>query len=132
MAHAAPGKLFFDPFVGTGSFLIAAAYFGAATFGADIDGRSFKGQHKITKENPMGLLANFQQYGIEDKFVDALMSDLTNTPIRDVPFLDGIICDPPYGIREGLRVLGVREGKSKQPAYKDGVLAHTLVSASIP
>ncbi|EEA20364.1 RNA methylase family UPF0020 protein [Talaromyces marneffei ATCC 18224] len=126
MAHAAPGKLFFDPFVGTGSFLIAAAYFGAATLGADIDGRSFKGRHKPTKENPMGLLANFQQYGIEDKFLDAFMSDLTNTPIRDVPFLDGIICDPPYGIREGLRVLGLREGKSKQPVYKDGVLAHTL------
>lgn len=73
----------------------------------------------------MGLLANFQQYGIEDKFVDAFMSDLTNTPVRDVPFLDGIICDPPYGIREGLRVLGVREGKSKQPVYQDGVLAYT-------
>lgn len=125
MAHAAPGKLFFDPFVGTGSFLIAAAYFGAATFGADIDGRSFKGRHKLTKENPMGVQANFQQYGIEDKFLDAFNSDLTNTPIRDVPFLDGIICDPPYGIREGLRVLGVREGKSKEPVYIDGVLAHT-------
>ncbi|EED24268.1 RNA methylase family UPF0020 protein [Talaromyces stipitatus ATCC 10500] len=126
MAHAAPGKIFFDPFVGTGSFLVAAAYFGAATFGADIDGRSFKGRHQITKENPMGIYTNFQQYGTEDKFLDAFMSDLTNTPIRDTPILDGIICDPPYGIREGLKVLGLRDGRSKEPVYKDGVLAHTL------
>lgn len=127
MALAAPGKIFLDPFVGTGSFLVAAAHFGAAVFGADIDGRSFKGKHKVTKENPMGLYTNFQQYGIENKFLDAFMSDLTNTPVRDAPLLDGIVCDPPYGIREGLKVLGVREGRSKDPVYIDGIQAHTLV-----
>jgi tRNA G10 N-methylase Trm11 len=31
MALAAPGKLFFDPFVGTGSFIVAASHFGALT-----------------------------------------------------------------------------------------------------
>lgn len=125
MALAAPGKIFFDPFVGTGSFLVAAAFFGATTLGADIDGRSFKGKHKITKENPMGLLKNFKQYGTENMFIDAFASDITNTPIRSVPFLDGIVCDPPYGIREGLKVLGARDGRNAQAIYLDGKLNHT-------
>ena len=34
-----PGFLMYDPFVGTGSFLVAAAYFGAFVLGSDIDGR---------------------------------------------------------------------------------------------
>lgn len=125
MALAAPGKIFFDPFVGTGSFLVAAAYFGAMTIGADIDGRSFKGKHEISKENPIGLLSNFKQYGTEDRFIDAFISDLTNTPIRNSQLLDGIVCDPPYGIREGLKVLGTRDGRAKEPVYIDGKLAHT-------
>ncbi|CRG84866.1 NAD-dependent histone deacetylase SIR2 [Talaromyces islandicus] len=126
MALAAPGKIFFDPFVGTGSFLLAAAYFGAMTLGADIDGRSFKGKRPITKENPPGLYTNFAQYGTERNFLNAFTSDLTNTPIREVPFLDGIVCDPPYGIREGLRVLGSRDGRESTPVYIDGKPAHTL------
>ncbi|KAK4801352.1 hypothetical protein SAY86_021839 [Trapa natans] len=36
-AMAKPGKLVYDPFVGTGSILVAAAHFGAITMGADID-----------------------------------------------------------------------------------------------
>jgi tRNA (guanine10-N2)-methyltransferase len=125
MALAAPGKIFFDPFVGTGSFLLAAAHFGAMTLGSDIDGRSFKGKRPITKESPAGLASNFAQYGTESKFLNAFTSDLTNTPIRQVPFLDGIVCDPPYGIREGLKVLGVREGRSTEPMFIDGKPAHT-------
>ena len=31
------GHLVYDPFVGTGSILVAAAYYGAYTLGADID-----------------------------------------------------------------------------------------------
>lgn len=122
MVHAAPGKLFFDPFVGTGSFCIAAAHFGALTIGADIDGRSFRGKQKA--QQPIGLVLNFQQYGLECNFVDAFISDLTNTPIRDCQFLDGIICDPPYGVREGLKVLGSRDGRAKEAVMIDGVPAH--------
>lgn len=126
MALAAPGKIFFDPFVGTGSFLVAASHFGAMTLGADIDGRSFKGgKHKITKENPTGVVSNFREYGIEHLFIDTFTSDLTNTPIRDAHFLDGIVCDPPYGIREGLKVLGLRDGRTQRPAYIEGKPAHT-------
>ncbi|XHG01335.1 hypothetical protein AWENTII_004722 [Aspergillus wentii] len=123
MALAAPGKLFYDPFVGTGSFCVAAAHFGALTFGSDIDGRSFRGK-EMAQGKPMGLYSNFQQYGIVSKFVDAFTSDLTNTPLRKSPFLDGIICDPPYGVREGLKVLGTRDGRAKEALIIDGVPAH--------
>ncbi|KAJ6171063.1 S-adenosyl-L-methionine-dependent methyltransferase [Penicillium chermesinum] len=106
MALAAPGKLFYDPFVGTGSFMVTAAHFGALSMGSDID--------------PGAFVARKRRTG----FVEAFTSDLTNTPLRNVQFLDGIVCDPPYGVREGLRVLGTRSGKAIEPVIIDGVPAH--------
>lgn len=123
MALAAPGKLFFDPFVGTGSFMVAASHFGALTLGADIDPRSFRGKDEERK-NGKSMMENFKQYKIASKLVDAFTSDLTNTPLRNSQFLDGIVCDPPYGVREGLRVLGTRDGVLKEPVVIDGVYAH--------
>lgn len=127
MAHAGPGKLFYDPFVGTGSFCVAAAHFGASTLGSDIDPRSFRGREAVagtSQKNPMGLLTNYQQYGTVNNFMDAFSSDLTNTPLRLDQFLDGIVCDPPYGVREGLRVLGTRDGRGKEVVHIDGVPSH--------
>ncbi|EEP80527.1 conserved hypothetical protein [Uncinocarpus reesii 1704] len=121
---AAPGKVFYDPFVGTGSFCVAAAHFGAYTFGSDIDARSFKGQKEEGK--PIGVVRNMLQYGLEANYLDAFTSDLTNTPFRDTSIFDGIICDPPYGIREGLKVLGTREGKNIGPVYVDGIPTYTM------
>ncbi|KAL4977533.1 hypothetical protein BDW66DRAFT_158881 [Aspergillus desertorum] len=124
MAHAAPGKLFYDPFVGTGSFSVAAAHFGAVTLGSDIDGRSFRGK-EMHKWKMTGVQLNFQQYEISSKFGDCFTSDLTNTPLLGKQFLDGIICDPPYGVREGLRVLGSRDtSRRKEELIIDGVPAH--------
>lgn len=40
MTHVKKGALAYDPFVGTGSILVAAASRGATTWGADIDIRS--------------------------------------------------------------------------------------------
>ena len=116
---AAPGTLFYDPFVGTGSFPIACAHFGAMVLGSDIDGRSVRGK---TDRN---LVSNFQQYGLTGRFVDSFISDLTNSPLRGSRLFDGIICDPPYGVREGLKVLGSRDGKSKEVIFLDnGEAAH--------
>ncbi|KAL4773053.1 hypothetical protein BDW60DRAFT_216246 [Aspergillus nidulans var. acristatus] len=124
MANAAPGKLFYDPFVGTGSFCVAAAHFGAITLGSDIDGRSFRGK-EMHKWKMTGVQLNFQQYGISSKFGDCFTSDLTNTPLLSKQFLDGIVCDPPYGVREGLRVLGSRDtSRRKEELIIDGVPAH--------
>lgn len=131
LALAAGGKFFLDPFVGTGGFLVAAAEFGSMTLGADIDGRSFRGKGPGLES---GVGANFGHYGLTHLFMDCITSDLVNTPFRSlgqcVPrnesfradstfgttsnqpserWLDGIICDPPYGVREGLKVLGTRK-----------------------
>ena len=57
LALAGPGKLFFDPFVGTGGFMVAAAELGAVTLGSDIDGRSYRGKGKGMEK---GVLANYQ------------------------------------------------------------------------
>ena len=38
------GSYVYDPFVGTGSVLVAAAYLGAVTLGADIDIRILRGK----------------------------------------------------------------------------------------
>jgi len=117
---AAPGKLFYDPFVGSGSFPIACAHFGALAFGSDIDGRSIRGKGKTN------LLANFVQYGLTNQFGDSFVADLTNTPLRAVRLFDGIVCDPPYGVREGLKVLGSRDPtKGKEVVYRDGKAHHT-------
>lgn len=119
MAHAAPGKVFYDPFMGTGSFPIACSHFGAMTIGSDIDGRSVRG----TKDR--NVVSNFVQYGILSKYLDGFISDLTNTPLRMGPWLDGIICDPPYGVREGLKVLGTKDGSGKEAVVlSNGKLAH--------
>ncbi|KAG5294892.1 RNA methylase [Histoplasma ohiense] len=125
MALAAPGKVFFDPFVGTGSFCVAMAHFGTHALGSDIDGRSFGGKER-QKGKSIGLVSNLEQYGIQQYFLDAFISDLTNTPVRTTRFLDGIICDPPYGVREGLKVLGSKDGKKKEPVLLNGVPSYRL------
>jgi tRNA (guanine10-N2)-methyltransferase len=111
MVLADCGKLFYDPFVGTGSFPVACAHFGALTFGSDIDGRSPRGDGK-----KKSIKGNFEQYGLLDRYGSFFVADLINTPLR-VPtkarLLDGILCDPPYGVREGLKVLGTRDPEKR-------------------
>ncbi|KAI2617687.1 tRNA guanosine-2'-O-methyltransferase TRM11 [Hypomontagnella submonticulosa] len=104
IALAAPGKIFYDPFVGTGGFPIACAHFGALGWGSDIDGRSIRGEG-----GKKSVKGNFKQYGLENLLGDFFVSDLTNSPVRKARILDGIVCDPPYGVREGLKVLGCRD-----------------------
>ncbi|KAF4122374.1 tRNA (guanine10-N2)-methyltransferase [Geosmithia morbida] len=104
IAMAAPGKLFYDPFVGTGSFPVACAHFGAIAWGSDIDGRSMRGDG-----GKKSLRGNFLQYGLKGRLGDCFAADLTNTPLRSGRIWDGIVCDPPYGVREGLRVLGCKD-----------------------
>jgi tRNA (guanine10-N2)-methyltransferase len=118
MALASPGKWFYDPFLGTGSFPVACAHFGAHTMGSDIDGRSAQG----TPEK--NIKTNFEQYGLKSLWLGNFISDLTNTPWRMSRCFDGIVCDPPYGVREGLRVLGRKNGLGKEAVYINGVPSH--------
>lgn len=115
MALAAPGKLFYDPFSGTGGFMVAGAHFGACVWGSDIDGRSIRGKGGKAKKD---VVSNMVQYGLTSRYLDGFVADLTNSPMRGCRgpgedaarggWLDGIICDPPYGVREGLKVLGLK------------------------
>jgi tRNA (guanine10-N2)-methyltransferase len=119
LAHAAPGRVFIDPFAGTGGFCLSAAYFGAVTIGADIDGRVLRGDRK-----GKSVKGNFKQYGLEGGWMDGVVADLTNTPFRkgaSQRWVHGIVCDPPYGVREGCKVLGTTK-KVDESLMKDGVL----------
>jgi tRNA (guanine10-N2)-methyltransferase len=135
IAQVASGKVFYDPFMGTGGFPIACAHFGAVVFGSDIDGRTIRGLGGSARRGQTGkmdVVGNFKQYGLLPNYLGGFVSDLTNTPLRILPrdkdftggYLDGIVCDPPYGIREGLKVLGSRqelldsERQSHQDQYK--------------
>jgi len=138
MALASPGKIFLDPFVGTGGFMVAAAELGALVLGTDIDGRSFRGKGTGLDQ---GVGANLQKYCLAHLFGDCMTSDLTNTPFRtstlssspdDGRWLDGIICDPPYGVREGLKVLGTKFRPSRSAATEVDGKAPSSVKSNTP
>ncbi|CAK7201773.1 hypothetical protein SEUCBS139899_004488 [Sporothrix eucalyptigena] len=132
LALAAPGKLFYDPFVGTGSFPLAAAHWGATAWGSDIDGRAVRGSAAGingaggsggSRSGRSDVRGNFEQYGLLPRFGDVFTADLTHIPLRiggNNRWIDGIICDPPYGVREGPRVLGVRNPEKKPWAVEVG------------
>lgn len=103
IGQVSPGKIIYDPFTGTGSFLVAGAYFGGYPLGSDIDMRSIRG-----KGPQCDLKANFKQYGTTSQFMDTLVMDFTNNAFRDNFEIDTIVCDPPYGVREGLKVCGAK------------------------
>ena len=163
---ASRGKMFYDPFVGTGSLLVSCAHFGASCWGSDIDGRMVRGNTSgsgsssgggesgdvmmmrrreaagMKKKNGEGkrkdVRSNFAQYGIEAEWMDGFVADLTHCPLRESKekggWLDGIVCDPPYGVREGLKVLGHKEGKDRangEVVWIEGVAAH-LRDAYVP
>jgi tRNA (guanine10-N2)-methyltransferase len=59
--------------------------------------------------------------------MDALAVDFTNNCFRQEFKFDAIICDPPYGVREGLRVLGSKNPEKfagHEDIIIDGVPAH--------
>ncbi|KAJ3055590.1 hypothetical protein HK097_010014 [Rhizophlyctis rosea] len=83
-----PGSFVLDPFVGTGSFLITCAHFGAFTMGSDIDGRQIRGK------DGKGIVSNGIQYNLTGRIVDNIVSDLGK---------------PPYGVRAGAKKIGTND-----------------------
>lgn len=105
-AQAKSGRLVYDPFVGTGSILVAAAHYGAMTMGADIDIRVVRDG----RGPDCNVWSNFKQYGLPMP-IGLLRADNHLPPwrlgLKEV--FDAIICDPPYGVRAGGRKSGGRK-----------------------
>lgn len=122
IAQITPGKVLYDPFAGTGSFLVAGSKLGALTVGSDIDFRMLKG-----KSAQCNIDSNFKQYKLTNKYLDVMTMDFTHNAFRSSFLFDAIVCDPPYGVREGLKVLGSKDEEKfagKENVLIDGVLAH--------
>ncbi|PVD32521.1 hypothetical protein C0Q70_07961 [Pomacea canaliculata] len=109
--------LVLDPFVGTGSLLVACAHYGAYVMGTEIDylllhAKARPSRHNQTqRQKSESVQANLRQYGLESQYLDVLVADASRPEIwRQQPLFDAIITDPPYGIREQTRKIG-----SEQP-----------------
>ncbi|KAF9527300.1 tRNA guanosine-2'-O-methyltransferase [Crepidotus variabilis] len=107
---ANPGKLVYDPFMGTGSMAYPSAHFGAMVFGSDIDGRQMRG-----KQQTPGVVRAASQYGLASRIMDLAVFDITRNPLRCGELFDAILTDPPYGVRAGAKRLG---RKKSLPEYK--------------
>lgn len=114
---ASPGKLIYDPFIGTGSMAYPAAHFGAFVFGSDIDGRQMRGKGK-----PPGVIRAAAQYGISSRILDLCTFDITQNPWRLGELFDAIVTDPPYGVRAGAKRLGRKRDLS--PARYAAYIEH--------
>ncbi|KAF3653272.1 putative glycine-rich RNA-binding protein 7-like isoform X1 [Capsicum annuum] len=105
-AQAKAGRLVYDPFVGTGSILVAATHYGAITMGADIDIRVVRDGRGPDRN----VWSNFKQYGLPMPI--ALLRADNNLPLCRLGLkevFDAIVCDPPYGVRAGGRNSGGRK-----------------------
>ncbi|KAG6331791.1 hypothetical protein ID866_7297 [Astraeus odoratus] len=109
-AQASPGKLIYDPFIGTGSMAYTTAYFGAFVYGSDIDGRQMRGKGKTP-----GVLRAAAQYGVAGQIVDLCTFDVTHNPWRSGGLFDAIVTDPPYGVRAGAKRLGRKQVREDRP-----------------
>lgn len=133
-ARVRPNDVVYDPFVGSGSLLVAAAHMGAYVMGADIDWQLLHGKSKPTrvgvKQREAGecVRANMKQYNLESRYLDVLVSDISRLPYKDGFRVDAIITDPPYGVRECSEKIGKRinyqekrlkEGQVKYPSKVD-------------
>ena len=131
IAKVSLGATVLDPFVGTGSLLLAAAEFGGFVAGSDID---FQTLHARTRPSRVGqkkraedesFVANFEQYGLADSYLGVIASDFSLSPwVQDRPWLDAVITDPPYGIRERVTRVGTAKDYSENPIPEEYLDCH--------
>ena len=79
------------------------------------------------KGNDKNVKSNFKQYGTSGNFIDVLTMDFTHNALRKDFQIDSIVCDPPYGVREGLRVLGAKneeKAAGREHDVFDGEIAY--------
>lgn len=99
MAHVTKHDLVNDPFCGTGGIMLACAAKGAHVIGGDINILALRGKGDATID------ANFDQYDLP-RPLGVIRADVLNSPIVERPggVFDAVVCDPPYGIKEGMKV----------------------------
>jgi len=139
LVKASNSKLILDPFCGTGGILLGAAHFGAYVLGMEICyevaravGKSAR-QGETRLRHDQSILANFEQYGLVDRFLGTIIADSSLHNLwrfsngnktknggekEDLAIFDAIITDPPYGIRERGQRLGRKinmDSVKKQP-----------------
>lgn len=116
------GCVAFDPFVGTGSILLACGLRGARCVGTDIDLRVLRGDGK-----PTDVISNFRQYGLPRPELIRSDNSLYHRHYRDHgPLYDAIVTDPPYGIRAGARKSGSRkEARAISDEHRGDHIAQT-------
>jgi tRNA (guanine10-N2)-methyltransferase len=111
-AELKEGDIVFDPFVGTGSILIACSVIGCSCFGADIDLRVLQGYsvgRKVKKSLPGteeikrdDVFANFKFYGLPKPWIVAMDISYPTLKISKTKLkFDAIVWDPPYGVKAG-------------------------------
>uniref|UniRef100_A0A673GS69 tRNA (guanine(10)-N(2))-methyltransferase TRMT11 n=1 Tax=Sinocyclocheilus rhinocerous TaxID=307959 RepID=A0A673GS69_9TELE len=94
--------LVYDPFVGTGSLLVACSHFGAYVCGTDIDYNTIHGIGKASRKNQKwrgpdeNIRANLRQYGTESLYVDVMVSDASKPVWRTNAQFDAIVTDLDY------------------------------------
>lgn len=109
------GDMVLDPFVGSGSLLVAAAHFGAFVWGSDIDYLMLHGRTRPTRVGQKirtkdeSIRGNMRQYGTESRYLDVVVSDFSLHNWKPGLKFDAIITDPPYGVREPTEKIGIEK-----------------------
>lgn len=100
MATVRKNDLVIDPFCGTGGIMVACKALGAHVLGGDINILALRG-----KGENANIDANFRQYGFGGPLC-LMRMDVLNSAVHQstVGWFDAMVCDPPYGIKEGMRV----------------------------
>lgn len=119
MAQVKKGDFVLDPFVGTGSILLAMSHFGAQCWGTDIDVRVLRGDMyagHVSRSTKTDLFSNFDQYKLSRPELIRLDNHAFARHYSDCTlrgFFNAIVTDPPYGIRAG----GRKSGSKKSGLY---------------
>ncbi|XP_011303591.1 tRNA (guanine(10)-N2)-methyltransferase homolog [Fopius arisanus] len=111
-AQVKRGDIVMDPFVGTGSLLVAAALFDGYILGTDIDFMMLHARTRPTRitqkkrSSDESVAANVKQYGKGEYYLDVIVSDFSQLLWRSDMRVNAIITDPPYGVREATERIG--------------------------
>ncbi len=111
MGLVGPGRVALDPFVGTGSVLVAATHFGSYCLGADMDIKIIGKYTRKGERREKTFFTNFVHYSLPPP---SLVWADQRVNVWGAP-VDTIVTDPPYGIRAFVKtVSGVAAPKGSK------------------